>query len=456
MSPVRGWLATGSRSGSRHRFEARHTMPIQGSRAVKRTMEFSKIVMAAIVILMTATMASAQPVWRDAFQSSPATYEAPTEELLQTAARQLNLPVKAVKGGFMPSPVEGTIRYRITVTGAGNQVRIRFSNEEGRSPLILASASIGQAADKFAARPGSLRRVTFGGAAGITIPAGAPAVSDPIDLPVTSGMELIVSAALGSPFMNETRGSAGFEVAPGDQAMNAVLSGAKSASGRPLISGVEVRSDKATRVIVALGDSITDGNRAVPGALHGWPEQFAQRLGADKKAGTFTVVNAGIGGNRMLAPGWGASALARLDRDALRIDGISHLILLEGINDIGMSGAGAFGNNPEVSAAQLIAAYRQIIARAHARGVKVMIGTLTPNAGSTAHSSPQKDATRAAVNAWIRTAGEADGVIDFDAMVRDPAAPDRFLPAYDSGDHLHPSEAGYRTMGDGIDLSLFK
>ena len=162
------------------------------------------------------------------------------------------------------------------------------------------------------------------------------------------------------------------------------------------------------------------------------------------------------GGNRLLTPGWGPAALARLDRDALRIDGISHLILLEGINDIGMSGASPWGNNPVLSPAQLIAAYQQIIARAHARGVKVFIGTLTPNAGSISHSSPDKDAIRAAVNVWIRTAREADGVIDFDAMLRDPAATDRFLAAYDSGDHLHPSEAGYIAMGNGIDLGLFK
>jgi lysophospholipase L1-like esterase len=423
---------------------------------MKRYLKMSQIVMAAIMCLGSVATAHAQSVWREAFQSSPATYEAPNAKLLQSASAQIKAPVEVVKRLFSPSPVEGTIRYRITITGSGDQVRLRLSNEEGRSPLILAGVSVGQADDKFAARPATLRRVTFGGAAGITIPAGAPGVSDPVDFPVTSGMELIVSVALGSPFMNEARGGSGFETAAGDQVMNAALGGARIANGRPLVSAVEVRSDPSMHVIVALGDSITDGNREAPGTLHSWPQQFARRIRSDKTGRPFTVANAGIGGNRMLASGWGASALARLDRDALRIDGITHLILLEGLNDIGMSGVSLFGDTPAITAPQLIAAYRQVIARAHARGVKVLLGTLTPAAGSASHSSPQKDATRAAVNAWIRTAKEADGVIDFDAMLRDPGAPDHLLAAYDSGDHLHPNDAGYKAMGDGIDLSLFR
>ena len=200
--------------------------------------------------------------------------------------------------------------------------------------------------------------------------------------------------------------------------------------------------------------SITDGNRGEIGALHGWPEQLARRLAAARK-GRYTVVNAGIGGNRLLAPGWGDAGLARLDRDALRIEGISHLILLEGTNDIGMSGKGPFGDNPELSADELIRGYRQVIARAHARGVKVILGTLTPAGGSPSHSSPAKDAIREAVNRWIRTAGEADGYIDFDKVTGDPAAPGTLRNDYDFGDRLHPSDAGYMAMANGIDLSLF-
>lgn len=157
----------------------------------------------------------------------------------------------------------------------------------------------------------------------------------------------------------------------------------------------------------------------------------------------------------MLAPGWGAAALARLDRDVLRIEGISHLVVLEGINDINFSGKGPFGDNPELKIDDLISAYRQIIARAHARGVKVYFGTLTPNPGDPVVSSPAKVALRDAVNHWIRSSKEPDAVIDFEAMVRDPAAPSQFKKEYDSGDHLHPSDEGYKAMGGGIDLSLF-
>lgn len=165
-------------------------------------------------------------------------------------------------------------------------------------------------------------------------------------------------------------------------------------------------------------------------------------------------MNAGISGNRLLNRGWGGAGLARLDRDVLRIEGVSHLILLEGINDINMSGASPFGTNPDISAEELLTGYRQVIARAHARGIKVYIGTLTP-APTDEFFTPAKVATRNAVNRWIRTSGEPDGVIDFEAMVRDPAAPTRFKAEFDSGDHLHPSDRGYIAMGDGIDLRLF-
>ena len=151
----------------------------------------------------------------------------------------------------------------------------------------------------------------------------------------------------------------------------------------------------------------------------------------------------------------GVSALARLDRDVLRIDGLTHIIVLEGTNDIGMSGPSPMGNNPRLTSGELIAGYRQILARAHARGVRVVFGTITPAGGSMSHSSPEKDALRKAVNQWIQTSGEPDGIVDFDAATRNPANPDQLLPAFDSGDHLHPNEAGQKAMGDAVDLALF-
>lgn len=392
--------------------------------------------------------------WREAFGSSPASYEAPSDAMLQAAARFMKSSPEAVKASLSPQPLSGTVRYRIVLTGAGSSLRIRLSNEEGTAPLSLAGASVGVAGDGFNARAGSIRRLTFGGVPAITVPAGAPVVSDPVDLPVSAGTELVVSASLASPLMNEKRGGASFILAPGDQTGREALDSGNQMTGRPLVSGVSVLAPRAPHVVVTLGDSITDGNRPALGQLHGWPEELARRLNAAHPGG-YTVVNAGISGNRLLAPGWGAAALARLDRDALRIEGISHLVLLEGTNDIGMSGKGPLGDNPEITAEDLIAGYRQVIARARARGIKVIIGTLTPAEGSNSHSSPRKDAIHEKVNAWIRSSGEPDGVIDFDHMMGDPASPGRFSKSFDSGDHLHPNESGYKAMGDGIDLGLF-
>lgn len=399
--------------------------------------------------------AHAKPAWREAWQSSPATYDQPPEAFIRFAAENWHIPGEAMRQDVTPQPVSGTVRYRLTVEAAGSQMRVRLSNEVGSTPLRIAAASVGLARDGFAARPGSLRPLTFGGLAAVAVPAGAPLVSDPVALPIKPGTPLVISIELAAPMLNEGRGGAGFVAAEGRQAMQTELAGTVPKTGRPLVTGVSVLSDDAPHVVVAFGDSITDGNRKEPGALHGWPEVLARRLAARSNDQRNIVVNAGIAGNRVLSPGWGAAALARLDRDALRIEGISHLILLEGINDINFAGKSPFGANPEISSADLIAGYRQIIARAHARGVKVYVGTLTPYPGDDQFATPARRAQREELNRWIRTSGEPDAVIDFDAMLRDPAAPEQFGAGFDSGDHLHPSDAGYKAMGTGIDLSLF-
>lgn len=410
--------------------------------------------LAAALLATSGVAARTAPPWREVFQSSPASYEAPSPELLRAIAERMKQPVETVAQAMTPQLLAGTIRYRVTVSGGGDKLRIRVSNEAGKAALAVSGASVALAGDGFAARAGSVRPLSFGGAAGAIIPPGAPALSDSIDLAVPAGGELLVSLALASPLASDRRGSALFAVAPGDQARAETLREAREVTGRPAITGVAASGGPVTRVIAAFGDSITDGNRDRLGILHGWPEQLARRLAKAGMAGT-AVVNAGISGNRLLAPGWGEAGLARLDRDVLRIEGISHLILLEGINDIGMSGRSPFGNNPEIRAEDLIAGYRQVIARGHARGVKVILGTLLPTGGSPSHSSPAKDAIREAVNRWIRTSGEPDAVIDFARIVGDRAAPGELAAAYDSGDNLHPSDAGYAAMGEGIDLALF-
>lgn len=410
------------------------------------------LVLAAM--LMAGTAAAARSDWRDAYQSSPATYDAPSEQFLKFAADNWHAPIEVLRADLTPQPINGTVRYRVTVQAGGTSLRLRLSNEEGAAPLKLAGVSIGAPADGFTARPGTLRAVTFGGKSGASIARGVAIVSDPVRFQVKPGSELIVTIALAMPVLIEGRGGAGFIHAPGNQALNAALDHPTRAKGRPLLTGISVLSKAIPKVIVAFGDSITDGNRAEPGMAHGWPERLAKRLEARTGAGPYSVINAGIGGNRLLSGGWGAAGLARLDRDVLRIEGVTHLVLLEGINDINMSGRSPFGTNPDVSADDIITGYRQVIARAHARGIKVYIGTLTP-APIDPLFTPAKVATRDAVNSWIRTSGEADGFIDFEALVRDPANPSRFRAEYDSGDHLHPSDAGYARMGDGIDLDLF-
>jgi lysophospholipase L1-like esterase len=216
----------------------------------------------------------------------------------------------------------------------------------------------------------------------------------------------------------------------------------------PFLVGVDVTNSAATGVIVTFGNSITDGTASTLDANRRWPNVLAQRLlnSAESAKG---VVNHGIGGNKVLTFGTGPSALARFDRDVLMTSGVTHIVLLEGINDIGASARDG------VTAEDIIQGYRQLIDRAHDRGVMIIGATLTP-AAPRAPYTPELEAKRVAVNMFIRTSGMFDGVIDFDAATRDPAHPTQFLPAYDSGDHLHPNDAGYTAMGEAIDLSLFR
>ena len=402
--------------------------------------------------MLAGPVAQAEPhadAWRDAFQSSPADYDF-------VIPKGLELPPAARERLRDRPPVTGTLRARFAVAIAGRRIRIRLSNEEGVQPLRVAAASIGLAAAGFDCEPGSIRPLTFGGRRFVTIQPGAPALSDPIDLPVRAMTELVASVHVPDGLKLKPFGSALMAFAPSDQTASAKLAEADTIVGRPVVSGALVLGSNPPRIIVALGDSITDGNRAALGELRGWPEQLQRRLLASRVSARFAVVNAGIGGNRMLSTSWGKSALVRFDRDVGRITGISHVILLEGINDIGHGGSSPLlGDNPPLDVAELIGGYRQIIARAHAQGIRVIMGTLTPFKGGASFNA-ERESQRAAVNRWIRTSGEPDGIIDFDAGLRDPADPLRLLTDYDSGDHLHPNEKGYRAMGDLVDLALFE
>jgi lysophospholipase L1-like esterase len=360
----------------------------------------------------------------------------------------------------VPTIVKGTIRYRLRISAGGSHLRLRFSNEYGSKPLSVTAATVGlAAAEGLDALPGSLQRLAFAGEPSIQIPAGAPALSDSIDFPVKPLADLVVSVYVGD-------GAPIFTCSADESPPNQVIVEGSDVSGsehltankcmytmRPLISEIDVLVEVPRRVIVAFGDSITDRGVDRKTGERGWAGALSRRL---QKSG-FSVVNAGISGNRLLEsmPMFGVAALSRLDRDVLSVPGVSHIILLEGVNDIGMSGpGGTFGDVPLVSSQELIGAYSQIIARAHEHGIKVIGATILPFEDADYYSA-DKEKVRAAANEWIRTSNRFDGIIDFDAAMRDPASPGKLKSEYDAGDHLHPNLAGYRHMGEVVDLSLF-
>jgi lysophospholipase L1-like esterase len=334
---------------------------------------------------------------------------------------------------------------------------LRLSNEYGDEPLDLEAVSVGLAGQGVDAVPGSLRRATFAGKNGITIPAGAPVLSDPVELPVKPLGDLIVSVYIpkdiGALAAADSPGDADEGVKGADATLAEHLSGTVRIVRRPIVSEINVLTDRPRKVVVTLGDSITDGFGDNATGERGWPGTLARRLDASGIA----VVNAGIGGNRLVRSTsfFGRNALSRFDQDVISVPGLSHLIVLEGINDIGMSGPGGmFGDTPLANPDELIAALKQIAARAHARSIKVFAATILPFQGADYYSE-EKERIRKAVNEWIRTSRAFDGFIDFDAATRDPAMPGRLKADYDSGDHLHPNAAGYRAMGNVVDLHLF-
>jgi lysophospholipase L1-like esterase len=297
------------------------------------------------------------------------------------------------------------------------------------------------------------------------IPAGAPAVSDAVATPAGATTDLIVSVYLPEPTVQAQlqTGILVASLAGRDATQEPDPRDLKPVAARPMVSGVYVDMPQAAATVVALGDSITDGAMSTSQEVRGWPGRLALRLAKAGGKLRYGVSNQGIGGNRLLLDGIGANALARFDRDVVSQPGSTHVIVLEGINDIGI-GKGSFhdfqfvdgkfsSTGLPVSAAELIAAYQQLIARAHAAGLKVIGGTLLPFKGSFYYTE-ERERVRQDVNSWIRSGGHFDAVIDFELAVRDKADPGRMASAYDSGDNLHPSDAGYAAMADAIDLRL--
>jgi lysophospholipase L1-like esterase len=373
------------------------------------------------------------------------------------------LPPTPAQGFFpaTPSFENQTIRQTVRISVGGQHVRIRFTNEYGAKPLTIGAARIALADEKGNIQPGTERPVLFAGKAGTTVPAGAPMLSDAIDLPVKNLASLSISVYLPEATGQCTCHATGMQ--------NAFVSDAGDFTGkafepkqtlqvRAFISGVEVEVARQGRAVVVLGDSISDGIGSTVDANRRWPDFLANRLNG------WGVVNMGISGNRVLNDGAGVSALARFDRDVLATPGVKAVIFFEGVNDLGIS-FGRFEAGPladtfknlvpaqKATAESMIAGYRQLIARARSHGLKVFAATITPYSGS-GYYSEEGEAVRQAINTWIRTGKEVDGVIDFDAVIRDPANPKQIKEGFHPGDHLHGTDAAYQAMAAAVDLAL--
>lgn len=362
------------------------------------------------------------------------------------------------EGSWSMHPFSGvTLREIVHISSGGQQVRIRFTNEFGTDPLIIRNAHVALSAGGSSIKEGSDHSVTFGGVADVRIPPGAAMVSDPVAISVAPLSDLAISFFLPSQVMRaETFHDFADQdnyVMDGDVAGAQELSQAATLSSWYFLNGVDVVAAEGSRAIVTLGDSITDGAHSTRNANRRWPDVLAARLNQDPSLNHVSVLNEGIGGNRVLNDGYGPNALARTDRDVLAQNGVHYVIVLESINDIGHL-AGARSAADQVTAQQLELGLRQIADAAHQHGIKAFGATLTPYGGA-GYYSDKGEQIREEVNNWIRSSGTFDGVVDFDKITRDPQNPNRFNPQFDSGDHLHPSDAGYKAMGDGIDLQLF-
>jgi lysophospholipase L1-like esterase len=336
----------------------------------------------------------------------------------------------------------------------GRRLRVILSNAFGSEPLAVGAAHIAIRAKESEIVAGSDRALSFNGKPGCTVGPGMVILSDPVDLNVAPVTDLAVSLYFPGETGPPTSHGTGLHttyVKDGDVTGQAALADAVTTQSYYWLAGIDVVAPAGASLIVAFGDSITDGARSTPDTNHSWPALLAARLADRKTTANIAVGNMGIGGNRVLRDVTGVSALARFDRDVLSQPGVKWVMVLEGINDIGH---GAVAPAEMVTADELIAGQKQLIERAHTHGIKAIGCTLTPFEGAN-YSREEGEAIREALNAWIRTSGAYDAVVDFEAATRDPNNPKRIRADFDPGDHLHPNDAGYQAMANAVDLSLF-
>ncbi|HUJ51893.1 MAG TPA: SGNH/GDSL hydrolase family protein [Bryobacteraceae bacterium] len=405
--------------------------------------------LAALASLLAAHMALAQPAgehWLGTWS---------TADVVRPPARP------AAQGQPQPAAISinnQTLREIVHVSAGGARARVVLSNVFGTEPLSVGAAQVALREKDSKIVAGSNRPLTFGGRASVTIPAGAIMLSDAVNLSVPPMSDLAIDLFLPGDLTQSTLTShfgayqTNYVSNTGDFAGAAEFPVSSTTPSWFFLERVEVTAPAQVGAVIAFGDSITDGTRSTADTNGRWPDQLAKRLLA-KPGNVRGVVNAAIAGNRLLSEGnvaAGINALARFDRDVLSQTGATHAIVLEGINDIGVA-----REAPSPSAEDLIAAHEQLVERAHAHGLKIFGATLTPFEGA-AYFTAAGEAKRQALNTWMRSNKVYDGVIDFDAVIRDPENPTKMLPRYDSGDHLHPNDAGYEAMGAAIDLKLFE
>lgn len=354
-----------------------------------------------------------------------------------------------------PSPgfADSTLRQIVHVSVGGAKIRVRFSNEFGRTALTIASAHVAKAAEGGTIHTETDRPLTFAGQPSVTIPSGALMYSDPLEfqLPALSDLAVTIHLKDADGITTHAGSRATSYLVSGDAVSAPELPSAQKVDHWYFLNGVDVPVRGAPESVVILGDSITDGRNSTTNGNGRWPDDLARRLGANKHTANVGVLNEGIGGNRLLHDGLGPSALSRLDRDVLAQTAVHWLVVFEGVNDIGTC------KNPcdlDAIANDIIAAYQQMILRAHSHDILVYGATITPF-GESHYASSEAERARQTVNRWIRTSGRFDAVIDFDAVTRDSNNPSQLSVQADSGDHLHPADVGYRIMADSINLQLF-